>query len=90
MESRKTEITRLVGDGVTVIELFPRESECFACGTLLVGARLGIPVYEDLVLPNDWTGEWFGHDACARCYEAQQSVTQPTRCVDFLASMISP
>jgi hypothetical protein len=62
---------------VHVIDLWPIESNCGACGTRLVNARHGIPVYEDLVLPNDWQGEWGGNDACLPCYAAQQALAEP-------------
>jgi len=40
-------------------------------------ATEGIPVYEDLVLPDDWEGEWFGADACAACARLQHQLTEP-------------
>lgn len=66
-----------------VIQLFPRESECRACGAYLVNPGYAIPIYEDLVLPNDWAGKWAGSDACRRCYEAQQALRDPTQIREF-------
>ncbi len=65
-----------------VIDLSPRRSECAVCGTYLEvpssGGGLGVPMYEGLVLPNDWDGEWGGFDACRRCYEWQGGLTAPS------------
>jgi len=64
-------------DPVLVISLWPIESNCGACGVRLVNAKHGIPVYEDLVLPNNWGGNWGGNDACLACYEVQQTLVAP-------------
>lgn len=61
-----------------VISLYPRESECIVCGTPLVACKRAIPVFEGEALPDSWTGEWAGFDACDRCADAQATITQPT------------
>ena len=63
---------------ITVIRLYPRETECIVCGVGLVDCRSAVPVYEDCVLPDDWAGEWAGFDACDACFAAQQAITEPT------------
>lgn len=49
---------------------------CWVCGGE-ADRTLGIPVYEDMVLPNDWPGEWFGVDACRGCFARQLSLSSP-------------
>jgi len=49
--------------------------------------RHGVPVWCDFILPNDWKHEWGGFDACPRCYEAQQAITQPMQRKAFLRSV---
>jgi len=63
---------------VLVVHLYPRESECIVCNAPLVSPRQGVPMYEGDVLPNDWTGEWGGFDACEPCYRVQSTLTAPT------------
>lgn len=63
---------------MTTIRLFPRESECIACGVPLIDPKQGIPCYEGDALPNSWTGEWAGFDACPACFEWQQQLTEPS------------
>lgn len=70
---------------VLVINMWPHESECFVCGAWLIDCRQGVPCYEDIVLPNDWSGEWFGHDACVGCYNIQQLITEPLTRHQFMA-----
>lgn len=66
-----------MSEPILVINLWPIESDCFGCGVRLFNARHGVPVFEDLILPSDWTGEWFGSDACATCYARQQEIIAP-------------
>lgn len=54
----------------TVIHLWPRESECIACGVPLIDPRQGLPVYEGRILNADDPGEWGGFDCCRACFEA--------------------
>lgn len=75
---------------ILTIRLYPRESECIACGAPLSDCRQGIPFYEDQALPSTWEGgdgkEWpegwgkehGGHDACGPCFRAQATITEPT------------
>lgn len=81
---------------ILVIRMWPRDTECRLCGVPLVEPRYGVPMYEDLVLPNDtshihfgdyirgWDGEWGGFDACERCYEAQGRLIAPMTEAEFL------
>lgn len=57
-----------------VIDLSPHEVSCVVCGVITDDSH-GIPMYEDLVLPDDWTGEWFGQPACRRCHAAQSRLS---------------
>ena len=79
-----TESVRVGDQRVAVINLWPRESNCGACGVRLVNARCGIPVWEGDILPNSWDGEWGGNDACPPCYEFQQTLTEPMSWAEFL------
>lgn len=58
----------LEGLGITIIDMWEPTADCFVCGqeTYL---DFGLAVYEDEILPNNWTGEWFGATVCPRCYE---------------------
>jgi hypothetical protein len=53
---------------IRIINLSPHESECILCGTLLFDCKLGLPMYEGEVVPDDWPGEWAGFDVCAPCH----------------------
>lgn len=53
-----------------VIELWPHESECVACGRNLYGCKQGIPMYGGEPVPHDYTGDWAGFDACRECFDA--------------------
>lgn len=59
-----------------MINLQYLEVQCFVCGDS-TSMTQSIPVYEDIVLPNDWSGEWFGQPACSQCFEAQNVITKP-------------
>jgi len=54
---------------ITVMELWPRESNCCLCDVLLYGCKTGIPMYEGLPVPKDWPHEWAGFDACQACFD---------------------
>ena len=75
-------------ESILVIELWPHESECWLCGRDLVGAQHGVPFYEDLLLPNDWPGEWGGFDACRRCYDFQQTISEPMTREEALSALV--
>ena len=51
------------------------DSDCGGCGMPCTGA-FGIPMYEGRVLSNHWLGEWFGRDACERCFRLQQDLPE--------------
>lgn len=67
---------------ILVINLQERVIECAVCGTD-TGSNKGVPVYEDFVLPNSWSGEWFGADVCDLCFVAQNSLAHPVRMSDL-------
>jgi len=58
-------------------------ADCWACGGDANGWNLGIPVYEGMVLPNDWEGEWGGAPACRACFIAQGRLTAAMAQSDF-------
>jgi len=62
---------------VLVIDLNPVQEYCWACGEFVIPLRHGIPTYEDVVLPNDWEGEWGGSPACPRCFDLQELLREP-------------
>lgn len=66
---------------VTIINLTPILADCWVCGDL--SHRMGIPVYEDLILPNHHDGEWGGVPACRECFELQGLLREPTALADF-------
>ncbi len=57
------------------VNLNYREDRCCICG-MLTSTRQGVPMYEDIVLPNDWDGEWYGRTACLPCFELQGEITK--------------
>ncbi len=67
-----------------VINLNERWADCWVCGNpTLCASGFGIPVYEDIVLPNSWDGEWFGQGACEPCFTKQGSLERPMSLDDF-------
>ncbi len=66
-----------------VIDMVDRYVDCIICGEC-TDNKQGIPTYEDLVVPNDWNGEWFGQPACQNCFEAQATVQHPITFDKFL------
>ena len=57
----------ILDNGIIVVRLDEPTCDCWVCGqeTYL---DFGLAVYEDLILPNNWSGEWFGATVCPRCY----------------------
>ncbi len=68
---------------VQIIDLNPIQEDCWCCGEFVLPLRHGVPAYEDLVLPNDWEGEWGGRPACPRCHELQGLLREPMTLADF-------
>ncbi len=60
---------------VLVINLNERWADCVVCQE--PSFDCGIPMYEDIILPNDWTGEWFGQPACPQCFRLQSLLNKP-------------
>jgi len=60
---------------MTIIDMWPIIAECVVCGA--PSHKSGIPMYEGMVLPNDWDGEWGGQPACDRCRQIQGAITVP-------------
>ena len=59
---------RELANGITLISLDEPTCDCWVCGRETY-IDYGLAVYEDEILPNDWTGEWFGATVCRPCYE---------------------
>jgi len=55
-------------DRITVIELWPATDNCCVCDEEVL-MRYGLAMYEDLLVPDGWQGEWGGFTACRRCYD---------------------
>jgi hypothetical protein len=53
---------------ILLIELWPAWTECTICGEECLH-RYGLAIYEDLVVPDHYEGEWGGAPACLACYE---------------------
>lgn len=68
----------------TVIRLDPRESNCIICNVYIRDCHKGVPMYEGMILHNDYEGEWAGFDACDECYLLQCSLTAPVSRTQFL------
>lgn len=65
-----------IHDDVLIINMNEHPVECFVCGES-APSTLGIPIYEDIILHNDWDGEWFGQSACQRCFNLQNELNKP-------------
>lgn len=66
-----------------LVELFPRESSCVVCSAEIVLPKHGVPMNSGEVLPDTFSGDWAGFDACDRCYGLQQTLTEPISISDF-------
>lgn len=65
-----------------IINLNKHYVDCYVCSKPTI-PKYGIPMYEDIVLPNDWDGEWFGQTVCRRCFSIQEQLKKPV-CMDKL------
>jgi len=68
-------------NSVAVIDLWPIVEDCCICGA--PSRKSGIPMYEDLILPNDWDGEWGGKPACDACRYLQSLLREPVTEAEF-------
>lgn len=64
---------------ITLVNLSPMWAECWLCGVevMMSSGGQGVPVYEDLLLHNDYQGAWGGSTACKRCFDFQGRLTAP-------------
>lgn len=58
-----------------IIDLWSPLVDCHICNE--PAHKKGIPIYEGLVLPDNWDGEWGGVPACDACFEKQQRLSGP-------------
>lgn len=59
---------------VTIIDMWPLESNCCICDKDLFGCKTGIPMYEGDCVPHTWKGEWGGFDACEECFDRYEGI----------------
>lgn len=59
-----------------VVDIDYREYKCHLCNSPTCG-KFGVPMYEDMVLPNNCAGKWFGQTACETCFLAQNKIRKP-------------
>jgi hypothetical protein len=52
---------------ILVIELWAVVCDCILCGAE-TSDRFGIAIYEDEIVPDDYTGEWGGAPVCEPCF----------------------
>jgi len=66
------------GQKFLIIDLQPFEVDCRICEqTFAVPRHLpsyGIPLYEDLIVPDDYQGEWGGAPVCKGCYDTVRTM----------------
>jgi hypothetical protein len=69
---------------VVVINLTPHGIDCHVCDEE-DNAGHGIPIYEDVIVPDDYTGEWGGVPVCLRCYYVVRGIQSenPGKCVSI-------
>jgi hypothetical protein len=69
---------------ILLLELWPARTNCVICGTEC-GLEYGLAVYEDLIVPDDYRGEWGGAPACRRCFDlaAEIQKQRPGQFVSF-------
>jgi len=68
---------------ITIIKLNERKEVCGVCNADATGLSLAVPIWEDILLPNTWTGDWGGAPACRRCFVAQEQLRAPMALVHF-------
>lgn len=61
----------------TVLYLNQDWDECCICGCDVAiaprGPNYGIPMYEGIPVPVEWTGEWGGFTACKMCFDRYEA-----------------
>ena len=73
----------------SIIQLDARIAVCHVCEAESP-PHWGIPIFEGMVLPNDWTGDWGGVDACTQCWTRQGALTAPMTLQAFRREGIRP
>ncbi len=57
--------------------VFPVFVDCVICGCDVqertFGPNYGIPMYEGIPVPKDWTKEWGGFTACKNCFDKYEN-----------------
>lgn len=64
-------VLRFPEGDVEVINLSARWTDCTVCGEE-TPAAWGLPVWNGLIVANDWPGEWGGVPACEACWEQHE------------------
>lgn len=73
---------RVIGK-MLVVDFQSHTAPCIMCDRE-TPKRLGIPMWNGMVLPNDWAGDWVGFTACPRCFYEQHQLTRPMEVCDFM------
>lgn len=62
---------------INYVDLSPRDEICCICDKAFSlpywQQSYGIPMYEGLPVPPEWSGEWGGFFACKECYDKYES-----------------
>lgn len=67
---------------IHLIELWPHWTECTICGADCL-LEFGLAIYEDLIVPDHYEGEWGGAPACKKCFDHSREL-QAARPGDFI------
>ena len=76
------QLENIMSDILTIDLWTGRFAKCFVCGVYTNNSK-GIPVHAGMILPNDWSGEWIGADACGKCFDIQQGIQSPLTEYEF-------
>jgi hypothetical protein len=71
--------------------VFPPTDECRICDVevvlLFFGQNYAIAMYEDKVVPDEWTGDWGGFTCCKECFDKNERGELPRWTVAELEHM---
>lgn len=64
--------------GITVIDMNIIPCQCGICDVQWEEARsapmFGVARYEDLIVPDNYQGEWGGMQVCKQCFDAERAL----------------
>jgi len=69
-------------ENVRVVDLHPPEHDCRICGRPC-GGGFNVPVYENVIVPDNWTEGWAGFPVCGVCFylTLAQAMRHPKECI---------